>query len=471
MHIDNTDAATREMTEEFERFANATSQGAPAELASFIERWGGSASAQCPILSVWPEARLSPTPLWLAAMRRDRSCCEVLIQFRCALTRSDGNTRAQAWRYAAHNGWARESAALFAEQDRQGEVGAPDWPLVWEAVAAGCKAQSESLGERAAGWLGAILGPKVSRQNAKLFAALGKAVGEMVPGAGPTPGAQNEEWNSLIDAATAAWEPPELRDARSSVEGHPRARDLALARCSMSAWQAQQELDAMMEILERDGDEMSVMLEQMVGAVKTQSGAPGGELHGWAKSGAGARQWAASAVRLSAIGAGIPADALSKACENGQWTRAYALALAGASIQASGEPPLWWLARSRAPGQTKHVLNGKLAGLTGGAQVMDQQAVDVAQALIGAGARASDKGFDGMDALTKLRAGQEETEEDKAIKEWLGRATGGSMPPAQTLKELGLEPLEAILEAALEREQLEHVARRTDTSGKGKARL
>lgn len=461
------------MAADFKAFASGPEALASPELEAFIEKWGGDATSKEKIMSSWEWGHLPPTPLWLVAMSRSKSCCVVLAREGVPLAHPSGEARADAWRYAAFNGWAAEAAILFQEQARQGAV-TQDWGGLWSAVSAGCVAQGQSLAERAVGWLGAMMGKKLAAPQASLLASLGAAVGQAAPGLSKltaSPGG----WEALASRARSHWGPSTMEQAAPALNGHPGARDAALGMCVSDKRAAEEELARMLATFLDDKNELVLRLSAAMGKQGAGMGAGLGA-DAWSAAKKSCKMWASSVGKLARQGAVLPVGELERACAQGQWAKAYALALAGARpLEGQAvEPPLWQLCKARQQGTLLDAVSGAIPNW--GSMPNDDQALDVAQALAGAGCRCSEKGPDGLDALQKLRSKQ--TSPAGALMEALSSLSApsgsvGQAAPAKgrELAERGLGPLDDFLLALQEREQLAEVAGDARKGAAGSARL
>jgi len=187
-----------------------------------------------------------------------------------------------------------------------------------------------------------------------------------------------------------------------------------------------------------------------------------------------AQAWATSAGRLVAMGAKIPEGSLESACRDGQWQKAYALALSHAPLRA-GAAPLWALSKHVRESALKETL-GALS-MQAGKPPFDEQSLDIAKALVDAGARASDPGPDGLDALARLQqerqaaaSGGDVVAELLKILSNMGSAAK-QKTVKQDLEERGLLPLLEFMSAQKEREDLMGVAGVPQSGSKGTQRL
>jgi hypothetical protein len=462
------------MEKDFRIFASGPEALSTVELEQFVDKWGPYATSGMGVASSWEWAQARPTPLWLAAMARSKSCCVVLARKGVSLSHPSGDPRADAWRYAAFNGWAAEAAILFEAQASH-DMLAQDWPGLWECVSHGCLAQSQGFTERAAGWIGALIGKKISSQQTQLLASLGAALEKSLPNMPTVPSVSLGGWDALATRAQEVWGPSSMAQARPALTGHANARDLALGVCVSDQQAAQSEMGKMMSTFSDDKNELALRMAFVIGGSGAKSG-----LDGWPTVRKTCKLWASSLGKLVHQGASMPEGVLSQACAEGQWAKAYALALAGAKPSEGAPPPLWQLSNSRQQGTLVDTISGILSPTASMSD--DEQAVDVAQALSQLGCRCCDLGPDGLDALERLRL--DRPSPTAALAEAIGSmgssagALGGAVsgPAAdqykkRSLQDKGLSGLEEFLLSLKEREEISDVASESKSSASGAQRL
>lgn len=464
------DTNNREMKADFERCALGGDAGAPDAVKALIEKWGpGACVSGAAILTAWePAKKMDPIPLWLAALVRSRHSCKALIDGGVDLSHADGHAQWQAWRYAAYNGWAAEAADLFAAQAKQGNLRG-GWAQVWEAIAEGCQAQEAGWGQKAASWISSLAGGKLGAQEGKLIGLLGKAFDQSAPKEISKTG-QSGGWEALESRARDIWGASLASQAQAAMDGPSAARDLALRSCQSDEVWAQGQLAAMLAQWEK-GAMGQAEIEEIL--MQAQGPAAAGK-SAWTGEKEKAKAWATSAGRLVAMGAKIPDGSLEAACRDGQWPKAYALALAHAPLR-EGAAPLWALCKHVRESAIKETL-GALS-IQAGKAPFDEQSLDIAKALVDAGARASDLGPDGHDALARLQQERQASAGGgDVVAELLKILTSMGAPAKQKttqqdLEERGLLPLLEFISAQKEREDLMGVAGQPQGSSKGTQRL
>ena len=478
--MSNTSDIDRKMADDFKSFISKGETGARTDLKELIEKWGSNACSKiCKVGSTWEYASSKITPLWFVSLFRSKLLASDLIESGADLSSQDpSQPLMQAWRYAAFNGWAKEAAMLFEAQAMAKGYIEGGWSEVWSAIEEGCKAQEEGWGGKTANWIENLAGSKLSVKEKEMMGVFGKVFDKSIqlPLNGVTQ-KKAEGWEHLCRAAKWLWGPCKTDECEEAMRGHSEVKKLALEMCEKDPLWAQSMLEKMVNEKSELTNEDMLSLDSFLGAVSALNAnvpynTKDWEQVDWEEVKEASNQWATRAARLVAMGAVWPKDLVSLACMKEEWSKVYRLVLAGAPIDDMAEPPLWMLAKSRASNQMRSVL----APLT--PNYIDTQALDISKALGVRGAKATDKGSDGLNAIEKL-----ESKDDLSALFSLGKefvnvissqksATSKSEPTAEErLVKKGLIPLRDYLNSLKEREEIEKETGEGQRASSGSFRL